>query len=84
MNMEGPKRRSTDRKPDIVRVRLSERPRGPHGGDTSYVCAAEKGSPFGEAENFQALESPNPRSFWYLSYDPIDGQDIFELRVLDE
>ena len=53
-------------------------------GGKSYVCAAEKGSPFGEAENFQALESRNPRTFWYLSYDPIDGQDIFELRVLDE
>ena len=59
-------------------------PRGRCQGGKSYVCAREKGSPFGEAENFQALESPNPRTFWYLSYDPIDGQDIFELRVLDE
>ena len=53
-------------------------------GGKSNVGTAEKGSPFGEAENFQALESPNPRSFWYLRYDPIDGQDILELRVKDE
>ena len=48
---------------------------------SASVCTAEKGSPFGEAENFQALETPKQRSFWCLMNQPIHGQDILELQV---